>query len=177
MTLISSSYSTSPSFDDETDAQSQKDEETSSVCGKFGTFLMYAGICIFYMTEMILLYKDVHFYRVVSEETQFFLGSTAATAMCGTLTWGLMSISVFTRHVPYVRDGLRLGTFLGIGGLSIMWIINIVITGLWNFGHLSQVSRLVPSYFFTLYSFNIVFGFVGFYVFLVSVAMVRLKME
>jgi hypothetical protein len=173
---MTSSYQTPQALVNQMVAQSRENKKTSNVCGTLGAFLIYAGICSFYMTETILLFEDVHFPSKMRKSTRFFLDSTAATAICGTLTWGLMAISVFTEPVSYVRISLRLGSFLGIGGSSILWIINIVVTGLWDFGHLSEVSLYAPSYFFTLYIFNIVIGFVGFYVFLVSVVMAGLEM-
>jgi hypothetical protein len=127
-------------------------------------FMMAVGIFSFYLTETILFYEDVKpsFPRNVSRTTQFFLDSTSATAVCGTITWGLVTISSLTNRIHFVgNNALFTLEYLGFIAMFILWFINIVVTGLWDYGHMGEVSQYAPSYFFTLYVFNIIFGLIG----------------
>lgn len=126
--------------------------------------IMTAGMFSFYLTETILFYEDVKpaFPLNVSNTTQFFLGSTEATAICGTITWGLIFITTLTSRIRFCGDEvLIVVACFGFIAMFILLIINMVVTGMWDYGHMSEVSKYAPSYFFTLYIFNIVFGLLG----------------
>lgn len=145
-------------------AQSRENKTTSSsLCEKLTSLFISAVFCSFYITETILFYDDVKpaFPPSVSKATQFFLNSTAATAICGTLVWGILGISTMTSSESCTRYFLRMVSYFGLLSLSVLWFINVVVIGLWDFGHLSEVSQYAPSYFFTFYIFNIVVGILG----------------